>query len=520
MLVARATGQSTRSDAYEQCRDTLLANPSIRAKVPRFVVTCATLDEFWGFIQPKFAKYRDRRKFIIGEFEPLLLMLDSSEPRPDRKGIASARQRVLDIVADFLILKHTPLVRGVDLRQELVVAEVVSKRQLILQLVPKFLRMAGTAADDSYSLTPIGGLQCYHSAIIRGLAHELRHLVVEKYRQDRNFDSISWEEVRARVQCDDRALTQEDFEVVNFVFMCLGVWGGNATPSDFVWSRPHSHHLENLLDVEDTDRIFLTVHRELLSQAEAAAALDDELDGRSVRHARARSTETSAREPQPVGQDATSTPRRATFDPKALKLRAKVVFLEHFADCDRHRNVIPDSASDADACYELVRKGLAVETAHGGAFLIGPRGIDVCMEEADLDQILGLAPPPDPTSRTPTTVNVFQAPVAAVATAPGASARATLHLQQIDDALQRVLDLHESLGHVTSALIALLKAAQSIQRDSSASDAAMNAALLEAEEFRKFQDAVKPGLPKATVAAAKTVLDLVPLLKPALSLLS
>jgi len=83
MVVARATGDMTgRDDDYRQCRDVLLKSPAVRAKVPEFITTCRTLLEFWGFIQPKFDRYKDRREFLRAEFDPLLTMLEQAAVSP------------------------------------------------------------------------------------------------------------------------------------------------------------------------------------------------------------------------------------------------------------------------------------------------------------------------------------------------------------------------------------------------------------------------------------------------------
>jgi hypothetical protein len=214
-------------------------------------------------------------------------------------------------------------------------------------------------------------------------------------------------------------------------------------------------------------------------------------------------------------------PAPASFDPQAVRLRAKALFEEYFRQCDEGLNVVPEEKVDYAAMRELARKELARETSKGGAFLIGMRGIAVCMGEADLDEVLGLAPSPvSPLALAvaPTTVNVFHGPVAAVAAAPGASAHGTVNVQPIDDALRKVIDLQDALGNLTDVLIPLLRAARKQERAAS-SDEELAAVVLESEEFRNFERMVKPGLAQAGIAAATTVLQLVPLLKPALALL-
>ncbi len=83
MLVARATGDTSNKDAeYKRFRDVLTANPGTKAKLPRFVLTCRTLHEFWGFIKPKFGSYQERREFLRDEFHELLTMLEAGATSP------------------------------------------------------------------------------------------------------------------------------------------------------------------------------------------------------------------------------------------------------------------------------------------------------------------------------------------------------------------------------------------------------------------------------------------------------
>lgn len=215
----------------------------------------------------------------------------------------------------------------------------------------------------------------------------------------------------------------------------------------------------------------------------------------------------------------TSDPSPAAFDPQTIRLRARALFEEYFRQCDERLNVVPEDKEDRAAMRELARKELARETAKGGAFLIGERGVEVCMGEADLDEVLGLAPPkPSAFSIAPTTVNLFSGPVGAVAAAPGASAQGTVNVQSVDEALRKVVELQDDLGELTDVLFPLLRAARRLEAGGSSEDVLV-AAIQDAEEFRNFEKTVKPGLAGASTSAARTVLGLVSLLKPALALL-
>jgi hypothetical protein len=82
MLVSCATGGDRTSLEYGRLRMEFIQNARLADKLPSFIKTCRNLNEFWGFIQPQFAHYRERRDFIWAEFEPLLSYLESGEKSP------------------------------------------------------------------------------------------------------------------------------------------------------------------------------------------------------------------------------------------------------------------------------------------------------------------------------------------------------------------------------------------------------------------------------------------------------
>lgn len=82
ILVTRATGGATSDTDYRKLRAELVGNALIKDFVPRFVHTCRTLDEFWGFIKPKFPSYRERREFLRTEFDKLLSRLERGAVSP------------------------------------------------------------------------------------------------------------------------------------------------------------------------------------------------------------------------------------------------------------------------------------------------------------------------------------------------------------------------------------------------------------------------------------------------------
>lgn len=79
-LVAWATGDQSDRPDYAELRRELLQHPTVGPSLPSFVRTCRTRLEFWGFIQPKFGRYAERREFIREAFDELLAKLEGIAP--------------------------------------------------------------------------------------------------------------------------------------------------------------------------------------------------------------------------------------------------------------------------------------------------------------------------------------------------------------------------------------------------------------------------------------------------------
>lgn len=74
------------ADEYKELRKELLANPNMKEALPRFVRTCASLDEFWQYIKEKgLLSYDSRRRFLREEFEKLILSLNASDDGTKRE---------------------------------------------------------------------------------------------------------------------------------------------------------------------------------------------------------------------------------------------------------------------------------------------------------------------------------------------------------------------------------------------------------------------------------------------------
>ena len=99
LLMAHATGQQADSADYETLRRDLLNNPRVADALPSWVRTHRDLGSFWGFIQPKFSKYAERRTYLSEQFTPLLDELEfknyDTSPIPSRKQKATTNATVI-----------------------------------------------------------------------------------------------------------------------------------------------------------------------------------------------------------------------------------------------------------------------------------------------------------------------------------------------------------------------------------------------------------------------------------------
>ncbi len=76
LLTSHATGDPASDNEYKSLRQELLSNSEITNLLPIWLKIHRDLGAFWGFIQPKFGTYADRRKFITDEFSVVLNILE------------------------------------------------------------------------------------------------------------------------------------------------------------------------------------------------------------------------------------------------------------------------------------------------------------------------------------------------------------------------------------------------------------------------------------------------------------
>lgn len=82
LLIAHATGKAADSSEYEKLRHELLSNHQFSNHLPPWLKLHRNLDSFWGFIQPKFSTYAERRTYLSEQFTPLLDLLEFGAAAP------------------------------------------------------------------------------------------------------------------------------------------------------------------------------------------------------------------------------------------------------------------------------------------------------------------------------------------------------------------------------------------------------------------------------------------------------
>lgn len=80
ILTARATGLASETSEFELLRTQLFRDPALSSMLPQWLRSHRDLDSFWGFIQPKFPSYAERRAYLSEQFTPLLDHLEFGTP--------------------------------------------------------------------------------------------------------------------------------------------------------------------------------------------------------------------------------------------------------------------------------------------------------------------------------------------------------------------------------------------------------------------------------------------------------
>lgn len=90
MCIDRATGGFPAEAEFRALRTRLVDDPIVGRRVPRFIRTCRSMNQFWGYISKQDATYQGRRQHIWDMFEPLISYLESGARAPSDDPVAGS----------------------------------------------------------------------------------------------------------------------------------------------------------------------------------------------------------------------------------------------------------------------------------------------------------------------------------------------------------------------------------------------------------------------------------------------
>jgi hypothetical protein len=146
MMVAIATGSSEKEHEYARLRQALVGEPSLDALLPRFVKTCRSIQQFWGYIKQQHEKYEGRRQHIYAAFQPLLDHLENPNKAPSDKLVS-------DVLEKF-DAEHIGVAWKKALDRRTIDAEgaITSARTLLESMCKHILDEEGVAYDEKDDL--------------------------------------------------------------------------------------------------------------------------------------------------------------------------------------------------------------------------------------------------------------------------------------------------------------------------------------------------------------------------------
>jgi Abortive infection C-terminus len=92
-LISKATGGNAEENVYTQLRNEFMSDTLTNNLLPNFVRTSYSLSDFWSFIQPEAANYKERRAIINSSFKPLLEHLENTTQSPCDTIVSDALMR-------------------------------------------------------------------------------------------------------------------------------------------------------------------------------------------------------------------------------------------------------------------------------------------------------------------------------------------------------------------------------------------------------------------------------------------
>jgi hypothetical protein len=156
ILMAHATGGSSDDGEYKVLRRELLENHRIAEKLPRFVMTCRSLAEFWGVIKAKSPNYAGRREFLRQEFDALLTMLESESRTPSDAFVSAT---IVRISSGYI---QETWQKALERRATDPEGAITAARTLLESVCKHILDGAGANYDESADLPKLYGLTSRH----------------------------------------------------------------------------------------------------------------------------------------------------------------------------------------------------------------------------------------------------------------------------------------------------------------------------------------------------------------------
>ncbi len=94
-LIARATGGDFEGGdpLFKSLRREFITESKTKNFSPAFLKRIRDLDQFWGFIQPMFSTYAERRKYLYDQFSPLLDFLENSNNSVHETNVGEAFEK-------------------------------------------------------------------------------------------------------------------------------------------------------------------------------------------------------------------------------------------------------------------------------------------------------------------------------------------------------------------------------------------------------------------------------------------
>jgi hypothetical protein len=151
VLVCRATGERAEQFDYDEARTAVLVDPSLAARVPRFVHSCRDLSQFWGYIKQLFPQYQQRRDHIWSELRPAFEYLEAGARNP---ATTQASDILLVVDAPHVVLAWQAAFMRKDSDPE---GAITIARTLLESVCKHILDKAAISYDDTWDLPKLYG---------------------------------------------------------------------------------------------------------------------------------------------------------------------------------------------------------------------------------------------------------------------------------------------------------------------------------------------------------------------------